>query len=382
MEPVIQEQVAILLSKLDGFCNGSSSKTDKSLVKGDFHNIRRWLNLFTFDVIGAAAFGRPMGFLQQGDDLAPAETWEGKWYSIHAISSFHTNSRYDVILAHWPKLLWLTKRLTQWHPGNKGGADFTALTIRKVRERKENGKPAGYTDFFHHLLEDKHGKDVGLSMFELEKEAGVMINAGSDTTATAMTHCLYFLVRNPMVLGRLRAELEPVLGSQNTAARYEQVKDLPYLRACIDEAMRLRPPTSQGLPRITPPEGANIAGYHIAGDVTVSVPTYTLHRNPNLFSDPEAYKPERWLDEVEGPRCRACVLPFSTGPRACIGRNLAYLEQQILIATLVQRYDWSFETEDFQLGTMERFNANPADMWVKLQRQSVNGEKLDQIVVA
>ncbi|RHZ68020.1 hypothetical protein CDV55_107584 [Aspergillus turcosus] len=358
MEPIIQEQVSVLLSKLDSFCTSN-----------EFHNIRRWLNLFTFDVIGAAAFGKPMGFIAQGDDLAPAETWDGKQYQIHAISSFHTNSRYDVILAHWPKILSITKRLTQWHPGNKGGAHFTALTIRKIRERKENGKPTGYTDFFHHLLQDRHGKDVGLSMLELEKEAGVMINAGSDTTATAMTHCLYFLMKNPQVLAKLREELDAVLGNQDSAARYEQVKDLKYLRACLDEAMRLRPPTSLGLPRVTPPEGATVAGYQIAGDVTVSVPTYTLHRNPALFSDPEEYKPERWLDEIEGPKCRAYVLPFSTGPRACIGRNLAYLEQQILISTLVHRYDWAFTTPGFELETIERFNANPGDMYVKLWRR-------------
>lgn len=213
MEPVIQQQVAVLLARLDSFCYSEPPSTEESKhvipdSKNEFHNIRRWLNFFTFDVISAAAFGKPMGFLEQGDDLAPAETWDGKRYEIHAISSFHTNSRYDVILAHWPKLLWLTKRLSQWHPGNKGGRDFTALTIRKIRERKANGKPAGYTDFFHHLLQDRHGKDVDLSMFELEKEAGVMINMGSDTTATAMTHCLYFLIRNPHVLAKLREELD------------------------------------------------------------------------------------------------------------------------------------------------------------------------------
>lgn len=363
MEPVIQQQVVCLLSKLDSFCTQPSSD-------GGFHNIRRWLNLFAFDVIGAAAFGQPMGFLQQGDDEAPAETWDGQRYQVHAISSFHATSRYDVILAHWPLMLWLTKRLSRWHPGNKAGANFTALTIRKVRERKESGKPATYTDFFHHLLQDRHGKDIGLSMFELEKEAGVMINAGSDTTATAMTHCLYFLIRHPRVLAKLREELDAALGAQTTAARYEQVKDLRYLRACIDEAMRLRPPTSLGLPRVTPPEGTTIAGHQIAGDVTVSVPTYTLHRNPILFTDPEEYKPERWLDVDEGPKCRTYVLPFSTGPRACIGRNLAYLEQQILISTLLHRYDWCFMIKDFELETIERFNANPGDMYVKLWRRA------------
>jgi cytochrome P450 len=372
MEPIIQNQISILLDKFDGFCTEPPAYGQNYPSKNEVHNLRRWLNLFTFDVIGTAAFGKSFGFLKQGDDKAPAETIDGKRFETKAITAFHTNSSYDVILAHWPQLLPLTKRLSRWHPGNKGGSDFTALTIRKVRERQENGKPSGYTDFFHHLLVDRHGKDVGLDLLELEKEAGVMINAGSDTTATAMTHCLYYVLRHPRVLEKLRSEIDAVLGDQTTAASYDQVKDLKYLRACIDESMRLRPPTSLGLPRETPPQGATIAGYEIAGNVTVSVPTYTFHRNAKLFKDPDTFYPERWLDDQEGPLLRKYVMPFSQGPRACIGRNLAYLEQQILIATLVHRYEYQFQRPDFVLPTIERFNANPADMYLKMWKRELN----------
>lgn len=329
-----------------------------------------YLNLFTFDVISAATFGMDMGFVNQGSDLAVAETRAGKTYSINAIASFHVNSFYDTFLAHWPSLLRWTKGVTWWHGGNTGGADFTALTTRMIRQRRKNGKPEEYTDFFHNFLIDRNGKDVGLTLDELEKEAGVLVNAGSDTTATAMTHCLYYILKHPRVLAKLREEIDAVLGDQAQAASYEQVKDLKYLRACVDEAMRLRPPTSMGLPRVTPPTGATVAGYEIAGGVTVSVPTYTLHRNPKLFSNPEEYRPERWLDEKEGSVCRQYVIPFSTGPRACTGRNLSYLEQTILMATLVHRYDWRLLSKDFVLPTVERFNANPAEMIVHVSRRS------------
>src|SRR6266536_5502114 len=59
------------------------------------------------------------------------------------------------------------------------------------------------------------------------------------------------------------------------------------------------------------------------------------HSNASLFKDPDTFYPKRWLDKKEGPILRQYVMPFSQGPRACIGRNLAYLEQQILIATLI-----------------------------------------------
>jgi cytochrome P450 len=63
-------------------------------------------------------------------------------------------------------------------------------------------------------------------------------------------------------------------------------------------------------------------------------------------------------------------MPFSAGPRACSGRNLAYLEQQILIATLVHNYEWRFERDDYVLPLVERFNQNPGDMFVKVSRRT------------
>jgi cytochrome P450 len=135
-----------------------------------------------------------------------------------------------------------------------------------------------------------------------------------DTSATAMTNAIYLLISNPRVMKKLREEVDPVMtSSSEDAAHYEQVKDLPYLRACIDEAMRHRPPVSQGLSREVPKGGANIAGYYIPEGVSVSVPAFSVHHDPEIFPNPYEYRPERWF-EMEGEtkkKAMDCFIPFS-----------------------------------------------------------------------
>jgi cytochrome P450 len=112
-----------------------------------------------------------------------------------------------------------------------------------------------------------------------------------------------------------------------------------------------------------------IQGEYIPGGVTVSVPTYTFHHTASLFPDPWEYRPERWLGDPDSPEVanlRKHVMPFSQGPRACVGRNLAILEQQLTVATLVHNYDWQLERDDFVLPFVERFVMNPGDMFVKV----------------
>lgn len=174
-----------------------------------------------------------------------------------------------------------------------------------------------------------------------------------------MTNILYLLIKNDGVLTKLRQELDETLSSDVLIPEYDQVKDLPYLRACIDEGLRLRPPLSLGLPRKTVEETV-IAGHVIKAGVTVSVPTWSLHRNPHLFPEPNAFRPERWL-ETDTDNLKKFVMPFSQGPRACLGRNLAYLEMLVIIPTLIRRYNFTFTEKDFVLPALDRHVANPGD---------------------
>lgn len=181
---------------------------------------------------------------------------------------------------------------------------------------------------------------------------------------------MYYLVKNPSKLAKLREEVAPAFSEGNFVAPYSKVKHLPYLRACLDESLRITPPVSFGLVRKTPPEGAMIADQFIAGDTVVGVPAYIAHRDPLVFPEPEVYRPERWLEnEEKAKEMRNYFIPFSTGARGCIGRNISYLEQHVLIATLVHRYNFSLPSKDWSLDWEEAFNLWPCSMPLKVSKR-------------
>lgn len=122
------------------------------------------------------------------------------------------------------------------------------------------------------------------------------MNAGSDTTDIVLTNVLYYLIKNPPKLATLRREVASVLPSEDIIAPYAKVKNLPYLRACLDESLRISPPVAFSLVRKTPPEGVTILGEFIPGNTVVSVPAYVAHRSHDIFPDPEEFRPERCLE--------------------------------------------------------------------------------------
>lgn len=162
---------------------------------------------------------------------------------------------------------------------------------------------------------------------------------------------------------------EAIAGEQ--IAPYSKVKSLPYLKACIEESLRLSPPLARGLERVTPPSGAQIAGEFTPGNVGVSIPAYVAHRDPDVFPDPEAFLPERWFNNKNIDKMRDAFIPFSAGGRACIGRNITMIEQQILIATLVNRYDFSLPWPDWTLQNEEAFNLWPVELPVIISKRDL-----------
>ncbi|KIX97305.1 uncharacterized protein Z520_06757 [Fonsecaea multimorphosa CBS 102226] len=124
------------------------------------------------------------------------------------------------------------------------------------------------------------------------------MNVESDTTAPAM---------NNGGVGQYPEEDEEI-------AAYDKIKHLPYLRACLDESLRLLPPSTFGLSRRTPPEGAPVAGDFFAGNTSVSMSSYVAHRVKTIFPDPEQYKPERWLGQA-GKELQPYFIALSAGAR-------------------------------------------------------------------
>lgn len=118
------------------------------------------------------------------------------------------------------------------------------------------------------------------------------------------------------------------------------------------------PPVATDLVRHTPPEGTKIDGQMVPGDTAVSISAYTAHRDPMVFPDPEAFRPERWLAKGDDrlKDMLTSFIAFSAGSRSCVGRNVSSLEQQVFLATLCYRYEFALPNGEWEMEWEEYFN--------------------------
>jgi cytochrome P450 len=335
---------------------------------------RAYSNFFTLDAIADIGLSERLGFLDQGHDLVTAEATDGKLYKINYRECLHATARAQSVLVWayaWFPVFWRVSKLVsvdyrKMLKLNEGWNDIVYHRATQRLARYRAGEQLD--DFFSALMEDKNGHPNCMEWGEIVAEVSIMMNAGSDTTAVAMNNAMYLLLSNPECLAKLRAELDVVIEPSEVVIAYDKVRHLPYLRACIDEALRLFPPTTFGLPRRTPPEGAPILGDFIPGDTSVSISSYVAHRDPKVFPDPETYRPERWLGH-DAKDLQAAFITFSTGARGCIGRNISYLEQTVLLASVVHRFEWALPHEGWVPDRYEAFNLSPGPMPLKVWRR-------------
>jgi benzoate 4-monooxygenase len=376
MEPRVMEMVRKLCQKLKIKSErGSVAPTDKYSVSEDgAFDVRPWMNMFTYDAITSMFFSDSYGLLDQGNDLCPSLRATGELNTIAAMDSFHSASAFNTTFGVLPRA-WYTAAhsLLRHSHGKQSGLNFGGMALYKVTERLK--KTPAEPDLFSNLPSyPTEKRPTPMTLAEMTAECATMIDAGNDTTQTTLTNCLYQLAYNPSKQDKLRKVLEEALPKESQPiGSYAELKHIPYLRAVLDESFRCRTPVTAGLPRRTTGEGTTIAGHYIPGDTTVSAQLFDLHRNSDLFKDPLSFIPERWLPE--DPECQSSeeelnnlknyVLPFSLGPRACIGRNLAYMEVSITMAALILSFDWELAIPGSELLTIERFNCNPKELFVK-----------------
>ncbi|KAK5447930.1 hypothetical protein LTS15_009429 [Exophiala xenobiotica] len=364
LDPLVNRGVANLVKQFDTIAVSGPPKWPGAPRDG-FTNLYRWINLLAYDIVGEISFGECLGLCEQGDDVMEALPFDGSApYKTNVIDAFQGGNIYDCFFGPFPYMVNALKRLTSWHHNSIKNKAFGEFVNMEVDKRLKRGGPSGFRDFMSYFLEDGKGEKLNLEYGEQWREASILLAGGTDTSTSSMTSTIYLLLKNPRCLQRLREEIDPVLRDTKVAS-YDQVCNLPYLRAVIEEALRDRPPVGQGLPRVVPEGGATIAGHFIQGGTTVSVPVVSLHHNPSVFPDPHEFRPERWL-EADTQNLRDYCIPFSVGPRACIGRNIVYLESLVIIATLVHRYDFELPSPDWAMKTKERLNINPEALWVRV----------------
>jgi cytochrome P450 len=200
--------------------------------------------------------------------------------------------------------------------------------------RRAQEAPPETADFLDMLMDasDPEG-GRGFSRVEVRNNLLVFIAAGHETTALALSWALYLLALDPAAQDRARAEAEGAL--QGRAAEGADVARLGYVRQVLDEALRLYPPG--GFMARTAKAEHDMLGGPVRPGETIMIPVYAMHRHRALWSDPDAFDPDRFAPGA-GPRHRFAYLPFGAGPRICIGMGFALMEATIILATLVSRF--------------------------------------------
>ncbi len=172
---------------------------------------------------------------------------------------------------------------------------------------------------------------------------------------------MFYLSRYPHAYTKLAQEIRTAFPSTNAVAPGPTLKNCRYLRACIDEAMRLSPSIGSCLFREVETGGQMVDGHHIPSGCEVGTAIYSIHHHGDYYRQPESFIPERWLVE-EGYATAAQVEmaqlafnPFSLGPRGCIGKQLAYAELTYTVAKVIASFDFRVaEGERGQVGAGDR----------------------------
>jgi len=194
-----------------------------------------------------------------------------------------------------------------------------ALIYREIAERRRAEDVGERNDVLSMMIGASHEDGSPMSDEEMRDELLTLLVAGHETTATSLAWAVERLSRNPEKLERLRAEV--------SEGREE------YLTATIQETLRLRPVISIVLRKLTEP--VEIGGYELPAGISVAPCIYLVHRNPEIYPEPQRFLPERFLDNPPGTYT---WIPFGGGVRRCLGASFAQFEMTVVLKELVRRH--------------------------------------------
>ncbi|MGB1016856.1 MAG: cytochrome P450, partial [Nannocystaceae bacterium] len=204
------------------------------------------------------------------------------------------------------------------------------LIDQRKKELAEDPKRKDSPDLLTQLLQIDDSD--GLSSQALRDELITLFTAGHETTSNALSWAFTLLAQHPAVEAKLHAELADVL--EGRPPTFDDLPRLPYTRNVIAEAMRLYPPAYVIAREAL--EDVEVGEYTIKKGSICTGWIYMLHRDPTVFPEPEAFRPERFDDD--DPKFRDAYLPFGAGARMCIGATFAKMEMALILATTAQKF--------------------------------------------
>ncbi|KAJ2983124.1 hypothetical protein NUW58_g6303 [Xylaria curta] len=323
-EPLIRVYIDLLIQRLR-----EQSETGKPV------NMVRWYNFTTFDLIADLAYGTPLQGLAQGKGNAWLDNISNiiKLLPIMAFASVFPLAGTALQYLAGPQIRNAEKK-------------HYAFASKMTMDRIYNKKQPDRGDFMDFMLRSR-GQPHEMKDDELASNADLIMLAGSETTATLLSGATYWLLKTPHALKQVTEEVRSAFKSDDEITFDDTRAKLPYMSACLNEALRIFPPLPLGMLRIVPAgPPVQIAGVTIPGKTQVSVPQFAAFHSEYNYHRPNEYIPERWLPEAAtDPKSpffndrRDIHRPFSVGRRDCIGQNLAMHEMRSILARVLWNFD-------------------------------------------
>ncbi len=202
---------------------------------------------------------------------------------------------------------------------------------------RRRGHEKEYEDFLSMLMlaEDEETGET-MDQQQIRDEVMTFFLAGHETTANALTWTWYALADHPTIHRRLHEHAAEVLDEHDGTFSNDLYEDLDYAGRVVNESMRLYPPVPVFAREAIEPDV--IEGYEVPAGTTVMLSQYLIHRDPELWPEPERFDPGRFDGDREEDRHRFSYFPFGGGARMCIGRELALLEARLILSRVVRRF--------------------------------------------
>ncbi|KAL3996732.1 trichohyalin [Sarotherodon galilaeus] len=226
--------------------------------------------------------------------------------------------------------------------------DFFYAALQKIKTDRETSKQKTRVDFLQLMIDSQQNndskQDKGLTDHEILSQAMIFLFAGYETTSSSLTFLSYNLATNPQVMKKLQEEVDATFPNK-APIQYQELMQMEYLDCVINESLRLFPIASR-LERVAK-ASVEINGFVIPKGMVVIVPTWPMHRDPEIWPEPEKFKPERFSKENKETIDPYIYMPFGAGPRNCIGMRFALVLVKLAIVEILQRYSFSVckETE-------------------------------------
>ncbi|PHH92802.1 hypothetical protein CDD83_4961 [Cordyceps sp. RAO-2017] len=285
-----------------------------------------WVNALTTDIIGELAFGHSFGGLESGE--------------IHPwLSTVFGGIKFGYVVGELRRLpRWAANLAIMCMPnkGRKHDSRARQYGAEAVRRRMDMGtqKP----DLFSSLLSNK--EQGNMSESEVVEAAVAFVIAGSETTATLLSACLYLLCRDRAIMRRITGMIRSAFAASSDLTLLK-LQNHEYLNAVLQEALRLYPPAPDSLFRRTQ-KAAVVAGEMVPANTSLTMNLWAANRSSSNFHRPDDFVPERWLKDCPPEFWsddRAVAKPFSFGPRDCLGKALAWAEMRLILANVLWHLD-------------------------------------------